>query len=176
MAMTVSWTLESTRHNIPANLPCRYCDSIFEVMNVLRAVLTHKQSLWRHQEVSVEARLWVIQTERESAREKKWERDIERECRSVSASDRHILHDRCGPAVTQAMQGKAEQHSTTHMIDTYSQPTPAVPEGGTTSSTASTTAVSQQEQSAIKCICTGRLVNKMPPYNKTVFSNLGHSA
>ncbi|KAG7328526.1 hypothetical protein KOW79_008470 [Hemibagrus wyckioides] len=108
-------------------------------MNVLRAVLTHKQSLWRHQEVSVEARL-------------------------------------CGPAVTQAMQGKAEQHSTTHMIDTYSQPTPAVPEGGTTSSTASTTAVSQQEQSAIKCICTGRLVNKMPPYNKTVFSNLGHSA
>ncbi|GAA6066836.1 uncharacterized [Tachysurus ichikawai] len=59
-------------------------------------------------------------------------------------------------------------NSTTHMIDTYSQPTPAVPEGGTSSSTASTTTVSQQEQSAIKCICTGREVNKMLPYNKTV--------
>ncbi|KAF5889586.1 Uncharacterized protein DAT39_020723 [Clarias magur] len=74
------------------------------------------------------------------------------------------------------MQGKAEQHSIAHMIDTYSQPTPAVPEGGTTSSTAPTSVVSQQEQSTIKCICTGRIVNKMPPYSKRAVSNPGHNA
>lgn len=48
------------RYNTPANLPLSYSDSIFKAlchMNVLRAVLNHKQSLWRHQEVSAEARL-----------------------------------------------------------------------------------------------------------------------